>query len=120
MFSAFRHNDSRAREGPKVQALLTIPIESPLDALMPETPMRRSILSLTLALTALAGAAQAAPSLVVPIDQSRMMATALRRAGKPVELVELDGEDHWLSRGDTRTRMLAETVRFLQANNPPD
>lgn len=57
---------------------------------------------------------------VVPIDQSRMMATALRRAGKPVELVELDGEDHWLSRGDTRTRMLAETVRFLQANNPPD
>ena len=32
--------------------------------------MRRSILSLTLALTALAGAAQAAPSLVVPIDQS--------------------------------------------------
>ena len=32
--------------------------------------MRRSILSLTLALTALAGAAQAAPSMVVPIDQS--------------------------------------------------
>jgi Flp pilus assembly secretin CpaC len=37
---------------------------------MPEQPMRRSILSLTLALAALAGAAQAAPSLVVPIDQS--------------------------------------------------
>lgn len=57
---------------------------------------------------------------VVPIEQSRLMAAALRRAGKPVEFIELNGEDHWLSRGDTRTRMLEETVKFLQANNPPD
>ena len=57
---------------------------------------------------------------VVPIDQSRIMANALRRAGKPVEFVELEGEDHWLSRGDTRQRMLTETVAFLQANNPAD
>jgi dipeptidyl aminopeptidase/acylaminoacyl peptidase len=56
---------------------------------------------------------------VVPIEQSRSMATALRRAGKPVEIIELNGEDHWLSRADTRTRMLTETVRFLEANNPP-
>lgn len=55
---------------------------------------------------------------VVPIEQSRVMAEALRRAGKPVELVELPGEDHWLSRSETRRRMLAETVRFLEANNP--
>ncbi len=57
---------------------------------------------------------------VVPIEQSRIMANALRRAGKPVEFVELNGEDHWLSRGDTRTRMLEETVKFLEANNPPN
>ncbi|WP_374516789.1 alpha/beta hydrolase family protein, partial [Brevundimonas sp.] len=56
---------------------------------------------------------------VVPIEQSRLMAEALRRAGKPVELVELEGEDHWLSRGATRQRMLAETLRFLEAHNPP-
>jgi len=56
---------------------------------------------------------------VVPINHSRVMAAALRRAGKPVELIELDGEDHWLSRSETRTRMLVETVRFLEANNPP-
>ncbi|WP_395652095.1 alpha/beta hydrolase family protein [Brevundimonas sp.] len=55
---------------------------------------------------------------VVPIAQSRSMASALRRAGKPHEFIELDGEDHWLSRADTRTRMLTETVRFLEANNP--
>ena len=56
---------------------------------------------------------------IVPIEQSRVMAAALRRANKPVEFIELDGEDHWLSRGDTRTRMLTETVRFLETNNPP-
>jgi dipeptidyl aminopeptidase/acylaminoacyl peptidase len=57
---------------------------------------------------------------VVPIEQSQVMATALRRAGKPVEFIELNGEDHWLSREATRTRMLTETVRFLEANNPPN
>jgi dipeptidyl aminopeptidase/acylaminoacyl peptidase len=41
-----------------------------------------------------------------------------RQAGKPVEFVELPGEDHWLSRGATRQRMLAETVRFLEIHNP--
>jgi len=56
---------------------------------------------------------------VVAIEQSRVMAEAMRRAGKPVELIELEGEDHWLSRADTRRRMLSETVRFLEANNPP-
>ncbi|WP_313000975.1 S9 family peptidase [Brevundimonas sp.] len=55
---------------------------------------------------------------VVPIEQSRVMAQALRSAGKAVELVELPGEDHWLSRADTRQQMLRETVRFLEANNP--
>lgn len=57
---------------------------------------------------------------VVPIEQSRMMATALRRVGKPVEFIELAGEDHWLSRGDTRQQMLVETVKFLQTHNPAD
>ncbi|MEJ6789041.1 S9 family peptidase [Brevundimonas sp. BR2-1] len=56
---------------------------------------------------------------VVPIEQSRVMAEALRRAGKPFEFVELPGEDHWLSRSETRRQMLVETVRFLEANNPP-
>lgn len=56
---------------------------------------------------------------VVPIEQSRMMADALRKAGKPFEFIELNGEDHWLSRSETRLQMLTETVRFLQAHNPP-
>lgn len=57
---------------------------------------------------------------VVPISQSRRMAEALRQAGKPVELVELAGEDHWLSTGETRLQMLKATVEFLERNNPPN
>ncbi len=56
---------------------------------------------------------------VVPISQSQRMADALKRAGKPVEFKVLEGEDHWLSRGDTRLAMLEATVDFLERNNPP-
>jgi len=57
---------------------------------------------------------------VVPYVQSQIMADALRKAGKPVEFVTLDKEDHWLSRGETRLLMLKATVAFLEKNNPPD
>jgi dipeptidyl aminopeptidase/acylaminoacyl peptidase len=54
------------------------------------------------------------------MEQSRIMASALRAAGKPHEMIELEGEDHWLSRADTRLRMLTESLRFIEAHNPPD
>jgi dipeptidyl aminopeptidase/acylaminoacyl peptidase len=57
---------------------------------------------------------------VVPIAQSEDMADALTDAHKPVTYVKLPGEDHWLSRPETRLKMLTETVNFLIANNPPD
>lgn len=57
---------------------------------------------------------------VVPLNQSEIMHRALRAAGKESRLVILDGEDHWLSFGPTRRRMLAETVAFLLEHNPPD
>jgi dipeptidyl aminopeptidase/acylaminoacyl peptidase len=57
---------------------------------------------------------------VVRYEQSREMEAALKRAGKPVEFVTLKGEDHWLSRSDTRLQMLEATVDFLKAHNPPD
>lgn len=53
---------------------------------------------------------------VVPIAQSRKMAKALKDAGKPHEFIELPGEDHWLSNGATRIRVLQETARFLEAH----
>lgn len=56
----------------------------------------------------------------VPYDQSERMAKALRKLGKPVDLVTLKKEDHYLSRSETRLQMLTESVAFLRRNNPPD
>lgn len=50
---------------------------------------------------------------VVPLQQSQRMAEALRAAGKPHQLIVLDGDDHWLSDMATRTRMLREIETFL-------
>jgi dipeptidyl aminopeptidase/acylaminoacyl peptidase len=55
---------------------------------------------------------------VVPFEQTRIMADALKRAGKPFDLVILRHEDHWLSHGDTRLQMLQAVIDFLQKNNP--
>jgi dipeptidyl aminopeptidase/acylaminoacyl peptidase len=52
---------------------------------------------------------------VVPIAQSEAMARGLQAAGKPFTFVKLPSEDHWLSRGETRTRVLEEIERFLAA-----
>lgn len=57
---------------------------------------------------------------VVPLEQSQIMAEALERAGKPYELVVQKGEDHWLSRGETRLEMLQATMAFVEEHNPPD
>ncbi len=57
---------------------------------------------------------------VVPIEQSRIMANALRDTANPGRLIEMTGEDHWLSRAETRLATLEETIAFLLANNPPD
>jgi dipeptidyl aminopeptidase/acylaminoacyl peptidase len=55
---------------------------------------------------------------VVPIDQSRRMQRALESAGKKVRLVELRGDDHWLSDAPTRIQMLREIDAFLAENLP--
>ena len=56
---------------------------------------------------------------VVPLEQSQVMERALKAAGKPVETVIMPGEDHWLSRGETRLLMLKSVLAFLEKNNPP-
>ncbi|WP_394727532.1 alpha/beta hydrolase family protein [Altererythrobacter sp. GH1-8] len=57
---------------------------------------------------------------VVPYTHSTRMADALKDAGKPYELVTLDGEDHWLSKSETRKTMLETAVSFVERHNPPD
>jgi len=56
--------------------------------------------------------------MVVPFAQSARMLDALRDAGKPVEFVELEGEDHWLSQAETRKAMLDAAVAFVERHNP--
>jgi dipeptidyl aminopeptidase/acylaminoacyl peptidase len=58
--------------------------------------------------------------MVVPFDQSKVMAKALKREKKTYELVKLKDEDHWLSRSETRLKMLESMVTFLKRYNPPD
>jgi dipeptidyl aminopeptidase/acylaminoacyl peptidase len=55
---------------------------------------------------------------VVPISQSERMERALKRAGKPVELVRLKGEDHWMSVAETRLQMLTALDAFLKVHMP--
>jgi cephalosporin-C deacetylase-like acetyl esterase len=57
---------------------------------------------------------------VVPYEQSDVMLSALKRAGKSVQLITMKHEDHWLSRSETRLQMLQATVDFLKINNPPN
>lgn len=57
---------------------------------------------------------------VVPASQSELMADALKKAGKPHELVIQKGADHWLSRGDTRLETLEATMAFVEKHNPPN
>lgn len=51
---------------------------------------------------------------VVATAQSKRMAQALSDAGKTVEVAVLPGEDHWLSRSETRIQVLRELDNFLR------
>lgn len=51
---------------------------------------------------------------VVLIDQSLRMEKALRRAKKPVQLVRLKGEDHYLSGYQTRQEALRAVAGFIE------
>ena len=55
---------------------------------------------------------------VVPPEQSRLMAKALKGQIRPHQFIELPGEDHWLSRSDSRIRVLAEIEKFLADHLP--
>ena len=57
---------------------------------------------------------------VVAFEQSEYMLKALQKANKPVEMVTMKKEDHWLSRSETRLLMLQSSIEFLKKNNPPD
>ena len=54
----------------------------------------------------------------VPLKQSREMAEALERHGKPHRYVPLPDGDHYLSQQKNRERLLREVEAFLHTHNP--
>ncbi|MBS0408965.1 MAG: S9 family peptidase [Proteobacteria bacterium] len=56
----------------------------------------------------------------VPLVQSQLMRDALKKAGKPVDMIVLPGEDHYLSRQASRIQMITAAVAFVMKLNPPD
>jgi dipeptidyl aminopeptidase/acylaminoacyl peptidase len=52
----------------------------------------------------------------VPIEQSQIENKALLSAGKNVQFITLDGDDHYLSLGATRVQLLKEVEKFLAAH----
>jgi dipeptidyl aminopeptidase/acylaminoacyl peptidase len=57
---------------------------------------------------------------VVSFAHAKVMASALKDAGKPYEFVVLEGEDHWMSRSETRLQKLNAAITFLEKQNPPN
>jgi dipeptidyl aminopeptidase/acylaminoacyl peptidase len=54
--------------------------------------------------------------LVVPMRHSARMERALNSENKSVELIQLAGEDHWLSTGETRLETLKALDAFVSAH----
>ena len=108
-------NDIRSREGPDRRALefwrgLAGAQSQDLDAISPAHLAAKADAPVLLI--------HGENDTVVPIEQSQLMERALRQAGKPVELVTMPGEDHWLSVAATRQAMLEKSVAFVEKNNP--
>lgn len=56
---------------------------------------------------------------VVPRRQSETFARLLKDAGRTHQFIELPGEDHWLSAGDSRLKVLQALESFLATNLKP-
>jgi dipeptidyl aminopeptidase/acylaminoacyl peptidase len=60
--------------------------------------------------------AHATDDTVVPFSQTEYFAKLLRDKGKDYKLIELSGEDHWLSTSSSRLTILQAVEEFLAAN----
>jgi dipeptidyl aminopeptidase/acylaminoacyl peptidase len=55
----------------------------------------------------------------VPVEHTQMMEAALKKAGKPAEIVYYKGENHYLSLASTRTDFFTRLEAFLGRNIGP-
>jgi len=47
-------------------------------------------------------------------EQSVKILKALQKNNKPVQLITLEGDDHYLEKGTTRTQAVTEVVKFVK------
>ena len=57
---------------------------------------------------------------IVPYEQAEIMQDAVRAAGKPVELVTIEGDGHNLLFQNSRLVTVQALHDFLMEHNPPD
>lgn len=57
---------------------------------------------------------------VVPLKQSSLMKRMLQKHDKQVELVKLDGDNHYLENNDSRRAALEAAINFINAHLRPD
>ena len=87
-------------------------IGEPTDRALANRSPINAVASITIPILIVYGTGDA----VVPNEQSERMAHALSAAGKSVAVATLSGEDHWLSRTDTRVQVLKELDGFLKSH----
>lgn len=63
--------------------------------------------------------AHATNDTIVPFSQTEYFAKLLRDKGKDYKMIELSGEDHWLSTSGSRLTVLQAVEEFLAANLKP-
>lgn len=54
--------------------------------------------------------------MVVKFSQALRMEKSLKRSGKAVKLITLNGEDHFLSKSATRLQTIEEEIAFVDQN----
>jgi dipeptidyl aminopeptidase/acylaminoacyl peptidase len=91
-------------------------VEDPGDKRLDEISPLRHIDQLTVPMMLIHGR----DDTTVPYDQSVDVAKAMKKAGRTVEFVTLDKEDHYFSRSATRLQMLQSSMDFLKKYNPAD
>jgi pimeloyl-ACP methyl ester carboxylesterase len=89
---------------------------SPLDPRFPARSPTRLVANIQIPILLIHGEGDS----VVPITQSEKLANLLELSNHRYKFVRLPGEDHWVSRADTRLQILTEIETFLKQNLPVD
>lgn len=84
-----------------------------------DNPSRVSPVASVAAITADVLLIHGKDDIVVPMEQSERMVKAMKKIGKPIELIVLEGEGHQISQPKTRIELLTAVERVLDRHLGP-